>query len=654
MGNSLVEQQLITNFFVYYPKGGALYDSDGLLIALNKAMCEKFAITDLSDFLLSNLFETTFLSDMQKTYLRNGSVVSDNLPVGFSIIPGFSEDGKIIGYTLLLIDPSPKEWDVTMYDQKMRELTDISEKVAEAVPDTILLVNDKLIVERIIAYAAETCITPEAANRRIDDLPGFIYPDETKRNMAKVVQKCLDTSEVINLDMSIPGHNAPIVYFKIRMVPLHHKYVVIYIRNVSEEVEREKENKTLSGKLSESRTMMELALKNSHITTYSFNFHRFQTCDKEHCNHCFQFYGANNYLLERNKYICRALSNLRHPDDREDFFLLFNEIRNKKLPEFAVNFRLKNDEGEYRSYEVIGKALEYNDAGQVNLIVGCMVDNQKYIEYEQTLIDAKEKAENADQLKSAFLANMTHEIRTPLNAIVGFSDLLSIETDPDLRETYISLIKSNNELLLRLINDVLDISKIESGMVFFAYTDVYLPSAMRDMYNIMQLRMPENVELILDPCPDIMIRTDNNRMVQILSNLLTNAIKHTSCGSIRFGYTLKGDHVHFYVSDTGKGIPERELDHIFGRFVQLKGAYNGIGLEGIDELADHQDGGIAGVVMYVLEPQLADLASAVLQQLAGVARLLHDGRQDAELHRGHVGDEDLVGLFHLRRKFGIM
>ena len=541
-------------------------------------MCEKFAITDLSDFLLSNLFETTFLSDMQKTYLRNGSVVSDNLPVGFSIIPGFSEDGKIIGYTLLLTDPSPKEWDVTMYDQKMRELTDISEKVAEAVPDTILLVNDKLIVERIIAYAAETCITPEAANRRIDDLPGFIYPDETKRNMAKVVQKCLDTSEVINLDMSIPGHNAPIVYFKIRMVSLHHKYVVIYIRNVSEEVEREKENKTLSGKLSESRTMMELALKNSHITTYSFNFHRFQTCDKEHCNHCFQFYGANNYLLERNKYICRALSNLRHPDDREDFFLLFNEIRNKKLPEFAVNFRLKNDEGEYRSYEVIGKALEYNDDGQVNLIVGCMVDNQKYIEYEQTLIDAKEKAENADQLKSAFLANMTHEIRTPLNAIVGFSDLLSIETDPDLRETYISLIKSNNELLLRLINDVLDISKIESGMVFFAYTDVYLPSAMRDMYNIMQLRMPENVELILDPCPDIMIRTDNNRMVQILSNLLTNAIKHTSCGSIRFGYTLEGDHVHFYVSDTGKGIPEKELDHIFGRFVQLKGAYNGIGL----------------------------------------------------------------------------
>ena len=246
--------------------------------------------------------------------------------------------------------------------------------------------------------------------------------------------------------------------------------------------------------------------------------------------------------------------------------------------ELAVNFRLKNDDGEYRNYEVIGRALEHDENERVNLIVGCMVDNQKYIEYERTLIDAKEKAENADQLKSAFLANMTHEIRTPLNAIVGFSDLLSIETDPEIRETYISLIKSNNELLLRLINDVLDISKIESGMLSFAYVDIYLPSTMRDMYNVMQLRMPENVELILDPCADITMRTDKSRLVQILSNLLTNAIKHTSVGTIRFGYKLEDGYVHFYVSDTGTGIPEKELDHIFGRFVQLKGASNGIGL----------------------------------------------------------------------------
>lgn len=578
MENSLVKQQLITNFFVYYPKGGALYDSNGLLIALNKAMCEKFAIKDTSDFLLTNLFEATYLSDAQKAHLKNGSIVSHTLPIGYSIIPGFDEDGAIIGYTLLLTDSGDQELNVAKYDQKMRELEDISEKVAEAIPDTILLINEKLVVERIIAYAAETCITPEAKNRRIDDLPGFIYPDETKKNMALIVQKCLDTSEVINLDLSIPGHNAPVVYFKIRLVPLHHKYVVLYIRNVSDQVEKEKQNKLLSDQLTESRTMMELALKNSHITTYSFNFHLFQTCDKVHCNHCFQFYGANNYLLDRNKYICRALSTMRHPDDREDFFLLFNEIRNKKIPELAVNFRLKNDNGEYRSYEIIGKALEYDSEGLANLIVGCLIDNQKYVDYEQSLIDAKEKAETADQLKSAFLANMTHEIRTPLNAIVGFSDLLSIETDPEIRDTYIGLIKSNNELLLRLINDVLDVSKIESGMVTFAYTDVYLPSVMRDLYNVMQLRITEEVELMLDVCADITLRTDQNRMTQILSNLLTNAIKHTTQGIIRFGYKLIDNYVHFYVSDTGKGISPKDLDRIFGRFVQLKGGYNGIGL----------------------------------------------------------------------------
>lgn len=578
MENTLVRQQLLTNFFTYYPQGGVLYDSNGQLVALNKAICEKFSITKKSDFLLDNLFQTNYLSDVQKTYLRNGSVVSQSLPIGFSIIPGFNEDNEIIGYTLLLTDLDPEEQSIVRYDQKLQELTDISKKVAESVPDTILLVNNELIVERIIAYATETCITPEAVNRRIDDLPGFTYPDETKRNMYLIVRKCLDTSEQVNLDLSIPGHNAPVVYFKIRMVPLHQKFVVIYIRNVSEQVEREKENKMLTGKLTESRMMMELALKNSHIATYSFNFHLFQACDKEHCNHCFQFYGANNYLLDRNKYICRALSNLRHPDDREDFFQLFNMIRNNKLPEYAVNFRLKNDEGNYRHYEVMGKPLEYDSNGSANLIVGCLIDNHKYIEYEQSLIKAKEKAENADQLKSAFLANMTHEIRTPLNAIVGFSDLLSIETDPELRDTYISLIKSNNELLLRLINDVLDISKIESGMVIFAYTDVYLPSAMRDMHSVMQLRMPQNVSLILDPCSDITIRTDRNRLVQVLSNLIINAIKYTTYGSIRFGYKLEGDYLHFYVSDTGQGIPAKELEHIFGRFVQLKGSSNGIGL----------------------------------------------------------------------------
>ena len=199
---------------------------------------------------------------------------------------------------------------------------------------------------------------------------------------------------------------------------------------------------------------------------------------------------------------------------------------------------------------------------------------------KRELLSSKEKAEMSDSLKSAFLANMSHEIRTPLNAIVGFSDLLGVEEDSELRQNYISLIKMNNDLLLSIVNDVLDISRIESDMMTFTYMDVYLPSFMKDLYNSIQLRRPEGVEMTLDACPDIIFNIDRNRLWQICMNLLTNAVKHTKKGRIWFGYTLEAEEkmIKFYVSDTGCGIPKDELDNIFARFVQLSDFEQGVGL----------------------------------------------------------------------------
>ena len=196
----------------------------------------------------------------------------------------------------------------------------------------------------------------------------------------------------------------------------------------------------------------------------------------------------------------------------------------------------------------------------------------------KSLRKAKEKAEEADRLKSVFLANMNHEIRTPLNAIVGFSDLLVEEEDIDTKKEYGEIIRRNNDLLQRLISDVLDLSKLESDMISFSYTQVDLPSFMKELEQTVGLRMPDGVKLRLTPCQDFIFTTDQNRLMQILLNLITNAIKHTSKGFICMGYDVDENQICFFVEDTGEGIPEEKLENIFSRFVQLDDWHTGVGL----------------------------------------------------------------------------
>lgn len=194
---------------------------------------------------------------------------------------------------------------------------------------------------------------------------------------------------------------------------------------------------------------------------------------------------------------------------------------------------------------------------------------------------AEMKAIEADKMKSAFLANMNHEIRTPLSAIVGFSELITDEKDFDARKNYSDIIMSNNELLEQLIGEALDISKIESNSIDIIYKEVSLLPIMTGIYNSTKVRLSSNIELILDPCEDLTFYTDRVRLIQIMNNLINNAIKHTDEGHIRFGYKKEGNNVRFYVEDTGEGIPEDQLNTIFIRFAQLNEAnktVSGVGL----------------------------------------------------------------------------
>lgn len=195
------------------------------------------------------------------------------------------------------------------------------------------------------------------------------------------------------------------------------------------------------------------------------------------------------------------------------------------------------------------------------------------------LIESKEKAETSDKLKSAFLANMSHEIRTPLNAIVEFSRIISESDNAEERREYYEIVDANNERLLQLINEILDLSKIESGIVEFTYGPVRLHTLCKEIHDAHVFRCPQGVELRFDsPDEALSIHSDKNRIFQVFSNLIGNAFKFTTEGSVSYGYKQEGERVVFYVKDTGLGIEPEKLGRVFQRFAKLNNFAQGTGL----------------------------------------------------------------------------
>lgn len=270
-----------------------------------------------------------------------------------------------------------------------------------------------------------------------------------------------------------------------------------------------------------------------------------------------------------------------HPDDRTELLDFQKLACRGEADSFVKPIRIFKD-SEWHWYKYHAKVKDYSPSDKHVEIVSLSVDIDALKQVEANLTVAKAKAEESDKLKSAFIANMSHEIRTPLNAIVGFSNLLA--TDDDLpmedREEYTNIILNNTEVLLQLINDILDISKIEAGVFEFNHERIELNRFLEKIETAYALRTSKKIEVkfISNPDDDIILHADRNRLQQVISNFLNNALKFTPAGHIHFGYKVKPQEIYFYVEDTGIGIPADKQSMIFHRFVKLDSFKQGNGL----------------------------------------------------------------------------
>ena len=281
------------------------------------------------------------------------------------------------------------------------------------------------------------------------------------------------------------------------------------------------------------------------------------------------------YLKEDRFSSVRDFIETLHPDDRHRVYnKQFKRRVDGEIGKYISVYRRVFDGKVYWLNSNV-RAYKYSVDGKPSKIVSYTSNITEQREKELELMKVKE----ADKLKSAFLANMSHEIRTPLNAIVGFSDLVAETDDPEERQTYLDIIHTNNDLLLNLIGDILDFSKIEAGMLKYNIEEANIKELCMEVYLSGSLKIKPGVKLLFDKnSPTVTLRTDPQRILQVIANFVNNAIKFTSEGSITIFYETKENEVKVCVRDTGIGISEENRPRVFERFIKINDFHQGTGL----------------------------------------------------------------------------
>lgn len=398
----------------------------------------------------------------------------------------------------------------------------------------------------------------------------------TPEERAATDRRIMQTGRPAEFYCKIEGADGSLHHLEITKYPLSladgHPLLLVLWRDITAKLEVEHD-------LRRTRTLTKMALQTSDVRISSIRVNPDSRCDFDDTVISLSDTGANTDGMVN--YPWPVFASCVYPDDVALYVADFKRLCRGEIEDLKAEIRVRYSPSDaYCWRETSTHVYERDEAGRPTVLLGCSTNIQERKNQELSLEVAKSRAEAADKMKSKYLADMSHEIRTPLSAITGFSELMAFAETDEERMQYYEIIKTNNQLLMQLINDILDLSKIEADVVQINYSEVNVNDLMDTVFASARLRTAEGVEMRLckgaDTCVFV---TDPVRLLQLVNNLVNNAIKNTRSGSITLGYEPGGEgSLRFYVRDTGVGIAREKLETMFQRFVKLNDYVEGIGL----------------------------------------------------------------------------
>ena len=581
----LTKDQLLFAESIYacLPMSIEIYDTNGILRSINEHALQMYGVTDKTTVVnIVNLFNSPYMDETLKNRIQRGEDIVLEFEYDFDrikdnayfstqnkntiiyeakVVPLRSKEGEIIGHILLSNDVTAiKEAEFRTDESKKNlemamEAASMSSWVYDVYKKTFNPLHGDPVAKN---------------NTTLDQILNILHPQDHEPLIQLLSQ--LTNKEIQQGNITLRFYNEEEkqyrYYESMMRLSFEHfgKLQIIGTQlDITERMQMVKKTQELIAK-------RELAMKVSNIIHWDFDV---RTQEFEAYNDPVNDFHSEN-VITLEEYLHAV-----HPEDIDMVRENINYMINRTTKEVNFKFRSKTKwDKEWQTLIVTGIPVERNKKGNVIRYTGIKVNNTKWEKMAQQLKELKDKAELSDRLKSAFLANMSHEIRTPLNAIVGFSELMVYSEDPAEKEEYMSIIQSNNELLLRLINDILDLSKIESGILERKRETFNLAKVCGELYTMIQPKItnPDVEFQMANSGPDCWIFLDRNRLKQVWMNYLTNAIKCTKSGHIKMGYGIERGGIRIYVEDSGVGIPIELQERVFGRFQKLNEFAQGTGL----------------------------------------------------------------------------